>query len=293
MYSGYSDFLPDLLDIQEYKRKADIIAAHCSKSSILHDYALKIKGCGTCIGFDLFQDDFGVIEHKLVAANFCRLRLCPMCQRRKSLRAYSEIIRIAESLNSFKFIHLVLTIPNVSAQDLSAAVSRLFSSSRRLFSLSAVKKAFKGVLRACEVTYNSDRKDYHPHLHCLVAVNSSYFSSRDYLSQAELLRLWNCFVGRGGVFLKKCTQTAAAVAEVAKYAVKPFESELRDHELISVLETLHVSLKGRRLIQFFGVFREKAAELKINLDDDLELENSLAQFNYYYNEFLGKYVRME
>ena len=61
-----------------------------------------------------------------------------------------------------------------------------------------------------------------------------------------------------------------AVAEIAKYAVKPLELELPKPIKYTVLTWLLRALHGRRLIQTYGIVKQTAAALKIDLNADPE-----------------------
>ena len=134
---------------------------------IFTDRAKKMLHCGTSVSLN----NSGTI----VSANFCRLRICPMCQRRRALKVGAEMHRILDNIDG-SWLHLVLTVPNVDFAKLSDLLDRMYTASSRLFRYGAVKKAFNGVARFTEITYNYSTDNYHPHFVCLVAVVKSYFS---------------------------------------------------------------------------------------------------------------------
>ena len=260
------------------KQKTIEISSLMLDSILLSERGKKICSCGTFIGFNTSADKD---NYSVTSANFCRQRLCPMCQRRRSLRTYSTVSKVYELANKsgYQFLHLVLTVPNCPAADLNKTCDFLFKQSSLLFRKSDdihtraackgnedikklrcnIKNAFKGVFRALEITFN-DRLDlnhpfaFHPHLHCLVAVRKSYFTSRDYISHKKIQKVWASLTGVDNVqvFIGRVTDQCASIAEVAKYAVKPFKGDIS----VEVLETLHKALFNRRLIQTFGVFSD-------------------------------------
>ena len=61
-------------------------------------------------------------------------------------------------------------------------MTRGFSSS---YDVQKVDKNVLGYLRATEVTYSTEHENYHPHLHVLLFVKSSYFTGNNtnYISQ--------------------------------------------------------------------------------------------------------------
>lgn len=275
----------DELSETEYLKRLTVATASAMyQSRWLSDYAEQIMYCGTYIQF---KDD------KLIGANFCRHRLCPLCQKRKSLRQYSKIQHIVDNLGGkYKFLHLVLTVRNCEADQLTETINRLFKASRSLFNDRTVKRAFKGVLRCLEVSYNSKCKTFHPHLHCLVAVLPSYFTSRYYLPKVVIAGLWRKYLGADytpQISIGPIDDNG--IAEVAKYSLKPLELDLPIAEHAAVLLALHQALHGRRLLQFYGCLREYA---RLLADDETESEvvNSDDVTKYSYDFGSLKYLKI-
>ena len=259
------------------KLKTEVISKLMLSSELLADRGRKLCECGTFIGFNSNENE----NLSVTSANFCRQRLCPMCQRRRSLRTYSAVSKVYELANKtgYRFLHVVLTVPNCPAAALNKTCDFLFKQSSLLFRKSDdvhtkaackgnedikklrrnIKNSFKGVFRALEITFNDKLSidhpfAFHPHLHCLVAVRKSYFTSRDYISHEKLKKVWGTLTGIENVqvFIGRVTDQCASIAEVAKYAVKPFKGDVT----VEVLETLHKALFNRRLVQTFGIFRD-------------------------------------
>ena len=234
--------------------------------------------CGDSL---LFGEQDG--KKKLIKANFCRIRLCPMCNWRKSLKMFSQVSRISEELlkekSATRFLFLTLTVKNVTGEHLSETIDAMNRAFRYLFAegqnfapAAVVKKNLLGYLRAMEVTYNSKSGEYHPHLHILLAVKPAYFS-RDYVAQSQWREMWRKAMKldyEPMVNVKAIKQVSAKViAEVAKYPTKTEDiTKIEDEEqAIEALTTLHNALKSRRLVTFGGCFREIQRQLKL---DDVE-----------------------
>lgn len=217
-----------------------------------------------------------------ILSHYCRLRYCPQCQYRKSIKQYGEIIQIAEKLNC-SWLHLVLTIRNCEAVDLSKTIDKLFTSSTKLFK--KYKKNFKGIIRACEVTYNKDEDTYHPHLHCLISVNKSYFTSRYYVKQSDILDCWREIINdknNGGAYISKVTDKCASVAEVAKYCLKPLDLDMGKEKNLEVLENIYNALKNKRLLQTYGNITAEFKEIKNNYKPLVDDKDILCTTRYYY-----------
>ena len=120
MYSDFSNIeLAELVDITKYKRLSVETAEALRYTKSLVDKADTIHYCGSLLSFDS--------KGNLVSANFCRERFCPMCQRRKALRTYAEISRLWEVMQAeYSFVHLVLTIKNVTGRELPDTINHLF-----------------------------------------------------------------------------------------------------------------------------------------------------------------------
>ena len=275
-----------LSDIEYYKRLSLDNLKAIELSQTLSDKYSVIYSCGSFVSFS---------EGHLVGANFCRERFCTLCQKRKSLKVYSDMHKVFQLLgDEYTFVHLVLTVRNVSSFNLSGTIDKLFSASRKLFNNSRVKQGFKGVMRCLEVSYNSAADNYHPHLHCLCVVKPSYFHSRYYLKQADLSLMWADALGvdySPQIYITKADTSAAL--EIAKYSCKPLELDLPLRKRAEVFDVLNRALKGRRLIQFFGVLREVTKELKINFDTDNESLPAETVESYHFDFATQKYLKFD
>ena len=204
-------------------------------------------------------------KKKLKSANFCRLRLCPMCQWRRSLKMFGQVQTITDKIlerdKSTRFLFATFTVKNVDAENLETCINilnnkflYLVSQNKTFAPAKKLKQNLLGYLKAVEVTYNTKDKTYHPHLHVIFAVKSTFFKNKqNYMTKKEWIELWQQALG---VDYKPQTDiraiksgTAKAVAEVAKYPVKtaPILS-LPDDEAVEVLKTLTLSLHKNVLL---------------------------------------------
>ena len=183
--------------------------------------AERMRDCANYLSFWRKEDG----SMKLHDARFCRVRLCPVCQWRRSLKTYaqmSQVLDIAKS-DGYRFIFLTLTMRNCDAQELSGELTHILQAFNRLMKYKDVRKAVKGYYRGCEVKHSLSRDDYHPHLHCVLAVNESYFTNRTYISHAKWVALWQKALKveyTPIVNIKKCYGGNKSIAEACKYAVK-------------------------------------------------------------------------
>jgi len=232
----------------------------------------RIADCGSFLEFKLF--DTG--EMKLHHANFCKVRLCPMCAWRRSLKIFAQVSKVMDKCNSdydYRFIFLTLTCKNCSPGELDSQIDFLFSAFNKMTKRKIFKSAVRGYFRCLEITHNWDQCTFHPHFHVILAVNPSYFSdSKIYISQKKWSLLWADCMSLDYLPVVDVRSfdraTGKEVAEVAKYAVKPSDviSPYGDDKMTDfVVETLDRALNGRRLVSFGGVLKDIHRDL--NLDD--------------------------
>ena len=141
-------------------------------------------------------------------------------------------------------------------------------------------KAIKGWFRGLEITHNTDKKSnsydtYHPHIHMILAVNKSYFTSRDYINQKRFRELWQESLGidyEPMVNIKRFKasnqkEIEKSLAETSKYTVEKDDFLLEDdYEMTDkTVAILDKALAYRRLVAWGGVLKKIHKEL--NLDD--------------------------
>lgn len=257
-------------------------------------------------------------KKKLKSANFCRLRLCPMCQWRRSLKMFGQVQMITDKIlerdKSTRFLFATFTVKNVDAENLETCINilnnkflYLVSKNKTFAPAKKLKQNLLGYLKAVEVTYNTKDKTYHPHLHVIFAVKSTFFKNKqNYMTKKEWIELWQKALNvdykpQTDIRAIK-TNTGKAVAEVAKYPVKtaPILS-LNDDEAVEVLKTLTLSLNKKRFVSYGGIFKTIKQELKLQdvetdkdlINTDIEQQerfNAVTAVLFKYNFKFGLYI---
>lgn len=232
--------------------------------------------CNYLVFGDVVNQVTGEVTRKLQAAEFCRDRLCPMCSWRKSLVTFSQLsdimLRIDSTTDGLVPIFLTLTMRNCGSSDLADCITLLLKSWSRMMNSKQNRRPFRiavGWFRALEITYNKKDGTWHPHIHAILLVEPDYFENPDkYIDQREWEAEWQWALGvdykpRVDVRTIKGSQ-AKAIAEVAKYTVKPGEwLDLDDGDGTDErVELLARVLKGRRLTAFGGLMKETRKALK-------------------------------
>ena len=243
-------------------KKKSLLLSESYKRLGLKNKSFRVSECGTFLEFKKFVDG----SLKLNGANFCKVRLCPMC--------------------SYSFLFLTLTCKNCSGAELKETISNLFKSFNLLSKNKKFKSAVKGYFRALEVSHNlninsESYNTFHPHFHLILAVPKNYFVNPDfYISHSEWIELWKkCLKVNYSPIVDvrkfKTSNISKSVAEVAKYTVKSsdylvfndknnIDEDLTDYSVLILDE----ALSRRRLISFGGCF--KTAHKKLNLDDSID-----------------------
>lgn len=171
------------------------------------EHAFSVNGCGTELEYHVPLTDGGGVA-SLVHANFCRDRMCPLCNWRRSLKVFGQVSKIMNELDGcgYRYLFLTLTVRNVWGAELSDAVQALYDGWRVLYNKymegpyrsaeKRLKNVVAGTFRALEVTVSDGRYSpewagsFHPHLHVILAVEPSYFKRGRYLDESDWQELW-------------------------------------------------------------------------------------------------------
>lgn len=247
-----------------------------------NDRAEKIRECATMIGFTFIDD----MPH-ITRANFCRERICSVCAWRRQSKFIAQMLPTLSFLSEkgYEFIFATATIKNVKYEDLSKTVDNMLIAYDKLLKRRKIKNAWVGKVRSLELSYNSDTKTFHPHIHILIAVNENYFSGSDYISLEEFSAIWKDVLSLDYTpicDIRKVTDEERGAVETIKYALKP----TLDKEPLRAF--LHI-LKGRRLISFSGIFAEVRKKLKFSSFEDILIDEIETQNNREYSCFLYRF----
>ena len=222
----------------------------------LHSKAEKIETCGEHIGIT----NIGGIA-KIIKADFCREKLCAVCAWRRQSKFLAQMFPVIDVLErkGYRFIFITLTVRNMGLESLPGAVDDLMHGYDKLLKRRKIKRAWSGICRSVELTYNQEDNTFHPHIHLLVAVEEDYFSNPDkYITKTELWKIWRDCMKLDydpDVSIQAADDTAEASVETMKYALKPTQAEVAFHAFYYILH-------HRRLISFTGVFAELRKQMK-------------------------------
>ncbi|MCE2200041.1 protein rep [Streptococcus thermophilus] len=230
----------------------------------------RVISCGDTLQFIQNQDG----NLKLYQAYFCKNKLCPMCNWRRSMKYSYQTSRIVDEAikqsPKGRFLFLTLTVKNVEGKALNSTISQLTKSFDRLFKRAKVQRNLLGYLRSVEVTHNENDNTYHPHIHVLMMVRPSYFQSKkDYITQKEWGEMWSQslkvdYVPMIDIRTVKETGKGlrGAVLETAKYPTKPIKLDVENKQ---VVDDLYNGLYRKRQLGYGGLF--KTIKKQLALDD--------------------------
>ena len=232
-----------------------------------HRKAFTIENCATNIGISSING-----QAKIVKADFCRERLCMVCAWRRQARFIAQMSPVMQLMEQrgYQFLFATLTIKNCTQDKIQESIDILINGFANLRKRRKIRRVWHGITRSIEISYNETADTFHPHIHMLIAVNKSYFTNQNYITQKELQEVWKdcCWLGYNPIVdIRKVTDISGSVVETLKYSLKP----TNEIEAIKAFE----KLKGRRLISFTGEFAKTRNELKLSdfetvLTDDIE-----------------------
>ena len=262
------------------------------RNKVSNEMFQRIEYCGS---FLEFHSDISGEVKKLVKANNCENRFCPICAYKKARKEALKLSILIKSLEKdYKFLFLTLTAPNVTSDNLEEEIKEYNKSFKRFSELKAFKYAVVGYVRKLEITYNHELKTYHPHFHVLLAVKKNYFSN-NYIKRDEWLEMWKSAkrdntITQVDVRKLDLSLDDKGILEIAKYSAKDSDY-LKSQDIFDVI---YKALKGKRLITYNGVFKESVKEFKKgNLDNYIETDMTEYIYRILYQWGRGDYVERE
>lgn len=223
---------------------------------------MRMALCSGLLGFSKATDaSTGDIAYRLKTARFCRVRHCPVCGWRRTMRNKARFLsalpKLLESFPTHRFLFLTLTVPNCDISDLRVVLAGMNKSWKRLIDRKEFAKV-DGWVRSTEVTYSkSHAGNAHPHFHVMLMVKPSYFS-HGYVKHDQWLRAWQ-EAARDDTITQvdiRAMKGQKAIAEVLKYSVK--ESDLIESP--DWLFELTRQVKNLRFIATGGLLKEMLKE---------------------------------
>lgn len=189
-----SDLAPSEISWDQHRSNAEDMAILYNRNLEFAKYADRINGCSGYLKFGVDAD-----KGKLVLKEvwFCRVRHCPVCQWRRSLKmramVYQNIDKIVADYPSHRWVFLTLTVRNPHVKDLRSTIEEMNTGWKRLIQSKRFKSLVDGFIRTTEVTRPKKlghEMEAHPHFHAMLLVKSTYFKGTNYITQNEWVEMW-------------------------------------------------------------------------------------------------------
>ena len=241
--------------------------------------AERVRDCAEILEYKL---DIETSEMNLFKVWFCKSRLCPMCNWRRTMKhgiqTQKVIAGVIKQKPKARWLFLTLSVKNVyDGAALNESLSAMTKGFNRMMKYKKVAKNMIGFMRATEVTVNSVDNSYNQHMHVLLCVEPSYFKNKEnYIAQKEWTAFWkramkldyDPVVDVRAIRPKNKNKSdiKSAIDETAKYPVKHTDFMTDDEEKnLKRVSDLEKGLHRKRLISYGGSLKE--IHKKLNLDD--------------------------
>ena len=253
----------------------------------------KAQSIGSCFkvwSLDVYRQQR---VRNILSVNLCHDKFCKNCQNIISKRRYFKFSPELDKYSEyFDIYHVTFTVLNCSGSDLNSTLDKMyckfryiieyFKSAKKIKGLDFSEFGFIGAVRSLEITVKkiNNQIEYHPHFHCLFILKKDMRLKKEYINTYSFSRSGHCtrkFTALE-ILLQKLWYlvfndirvTSSAISnlregysgvaekvkkgeykEVFKYTLKEGFSEIANSE--EVFNVLRIALKGRRIIQGYGV----------------------------------------
>lgn len=277
---------------------------------------IRVRDCSRILTFNLLADN----TRRLKKAMMCRNRYCPICTWRRSIRLGINNKDILDYYidSGGRLIFVTFTVQNCRYNKLRETIDNLNYSLYKFRNRKAIKGISRGDIKTLEVTVNKENRTFHPHIHCLFAVDSNYFDKNnlDYVNHEQMQRIWQeCVGSRDYLYLnvKAVKDSIGAAREISKYVAKDddyirygYGDKYNDDD--EVLYYLYRETKNLRFMSYTGIFSDirKSLQIKdieaqseselLGVDKNSELEIigiEKYRWDYGFSSYLLSYVNLD
>lgn len=247
--------------------------------------AERVKSCAEILEYKCSLETGEINLYKVW---FCKSRLCPMCNWRRTMKhgiqAQKVVAEVIKRKPKSRWLFLTLSVKNVyDGEELNQSLSSMARGFNRMMKYKKITKNLIGFMRATEITVNSVDNSYNQHMHVLICVESTYFYNTDnYITQKQWTNFWKramkldydpvVDVRAIKPKNKHKIDIQSAIDETAKYPVKhtDFMTDDKEKNLQRVTD-LEKGLHRKRLISYGGLLKEIHKELNLSDAEDGDL----------------------
>lgn len=208
----------------------------------------RFRSCGDVCWVNHDQEN----DRYYLAAETCKLRICPACRKRIQHRTEQRVLEYYNAHPNQKWQFITLTLKHTDT-DLKSQLDKLTASFRKLRQRSLWKLSVAGGYAVIEVTFHAAgtfnpsgrmrmTPEWHPHLHILIQTS--------WIDWSKLRKAWLSVTGdSNNIDCQHVTSAHNAAHYVAKYIGKPPNLDFTDH-LPQAYEWYNALLHRRLLIPF-------------------------------------------
>jgi len=214
-------------------------------------------------------------QGKKLTAKYCNARHCNTCNRIRTAKSINHYATQFQNYSDLQFT--TLTIPNCIGEDLKYTIERMIKSFSNITRVIREKRKidFNGI-RKIEITYNSKKNTYHPHIHFLHSGNCGNMFIEEWLKRFP----------DASIKAQDTRQaTEGSINELFKYTTKVLVKDSIDKNTIEVflpaIDTIMVAMQNKRSFQTFG-------KMKMISEDVEELQSE--EYSYLDEEYCTYYV---
>lgn len=217
-----------------------------------------------------------IVEGK-TRAKYCKNRWCMVCNR---IATAKSIFKYKDTLLSLEDLHfLTLTIPNVNSDLLRTNIDKMNKTFENIRRTVLRKYGFKiKGIKKLEITYNSDRNDYHPHFHLLIENRTG--------CEAIILEWLKRYPSAKRIsqdFRK--VETENGFLEIFKYATKLTAKGKNNN--FKAMDNIFIALKKLRTYQPIGIKAEAVNEAEKGEENLLDIDVEKV-FTWIENDWIDK-----
>lgn len=254
----------------------------------------KLLHCGNYV---VTQTTADRTHERIEIGYYCGQRLCPSCAWRQSVHDAQRLAAIsaaAADRYKLRMVFVTLTVPNVSSSDLRDTIRDINKWYNKLRKRAKMTILLANTAKKLEITYNRKMETYHPHLHIICYVPSTYWTRGNYVSHDTLLAEWRAATGMQQITqvdIRVCrdTDTSSAIQEVAKYAAKAADYT----QSAEVMRTMYHALYGAQRLSLAGIARDLSrAYDRHELDQYIARDDTQYTLRVVYQWLAGDYTEI-
>ena len=271
----------------ERKKRSNITIAERMYQSGFEARGIRMMECAT---FLEIQKCLKCGKKKIVRANLCRDKFCPICSWRLSAQRAVEMAQMLRILckkeKGVKLQFLTLTQKNVNSSQLKGEIEKLNKGWHKLIDKNKRNQnKLLGYARSLEITYNAEKNEFHPHQHMILVWSEdtkpwTQKRWREEWSQAmdldyEPICKLSKIDYKDSDDKEKTKRIIKSALEAFKYSVKSKEIESMPSE---DFKTLVNALNGKRMVNYGGelkiIRKEMGLKQETEISEEIEINEN-------------------